>query len=91
MISANGDGSTGIVKEFSQYEDLQQLVELASQPLPERPDGIVTVVKYSSSQRQECRVTEADYERLARANPATLFLRCMEGKLHKQQNSLCYG
>lgn len=44
-------------------------------PLPERPDGIVCVVKYTTSVRADCRATEAEYERLARDNPATLFLR----------------
>ena len=72
-----GDSSF-VVKEFSQYEELEEIVQLASQPIPERLDGIVCVVKYSSVTRDDCRATEADYERLARANPATIFLRCMQ-------------
>jgi len=65
----------------STYEQLEEIVKLASQPLPERPDGIVAVAKYSkaspaSSDGEDCRATEAEYERLARQNPATLFLRC---------------
>jgi hypothetical protein len=67
-----------MIKEFSLYEELEEIVQLASQPIPERPDGIVCVVKYSSLQRDDCRATEGDYERLARENPATIFLRCME-------------
>ena len=63
------------IKEFSLFEQLQQIVELSSQPMPERPDGIVTVVKYTSSTREDCKSTEAQYERLARNNPATIFLR----------------
>ncbi len=47
-------------------------------PLPQRPDGIVTVAKYTSATRQNCIATEDQYERLARENPATLFLRCYE-------------
>jgi hypothetical protein len=50
---------------------------MSSLPLPERPDGIVTVVKYTSALPSEgSRGTEAEYERLARKNPSTLFLRC---------------
>jgi hypothetical protein len=67
-----------IVKEFSIYEELEEIVQLAAQPIPERPDGIVCVAKYSSIQRDDCQATEAEYERLARKNPATIFLRCME-------------
>ncbi len=67
-----------MVKEFSLYEELDEIVQLAGQPLPERPDGIVCVAKYTSMTRQECTVTEAEYERLARKNPAAIFLRCFE-------------
>ncbi|KAG7341634.1 hypothetical protein IV203_023587 [Nitzschia inconspicua] len=67
-----------MVKEFSEYEQLEEIVKLASQPIPERPDGIVVVAKFSSFKRPECTATEAEYERLARNNPATIFLRCME-------------
>lgn len=65
-----------MLKEFGEYEQLEEIVRLASQPLPERPDGIVVVAKYTSSIKEECRTTEAEYERLARNNPATIFLRC---------------
>ena len=71
-------GSTFIVKEFSVYEDLEEIVKLSSKPLPERPDGIVTIAKFTSSLRPECKATEAQYERLARENTAALFLRCFE-------------
>jgi hypothetical protein len=67
-----------VVKEFSRYEELEEIVKLASQPIPERPDGIVCVAKYSSATRPECRATEAEYERMARENPASVFLRCFE-------------
>ena len=73
-----GDSQNFMVKEFSQYEELEEIVGLASQPIPERPDGIVCVAKYSSASRKECRPTEPEYERLARDNPATVFLRCFE-------------
>ena len=51
---------------------------MASFPLPERPDGIVTIVKYTSASasNENCRTTESEYERLARKHPSTLFLRC---------------
>ena len=67
-----------MVKELSLIEELENIVQLASQPIPERPDGIVVVVKYSSANRQECRATEAEFERFARNNPASIFMRCME-------------
>jgi hypothetical protein len=60
----------------STFEQLQEIVSLAAQALPERPDGIVTVAKFTSAASQDCRATEAEFERLARKNPATLFLRC---------------
>lgn len=65
-----------IIREFSEYEQLEEIVKLAAQPLPERPDGIVTVAKYTSARVDDCRATEAEYERMARSNPATIFLRC---------------
>lgn len=74
----NDPSSSPIIKEFSQLDDLKDIVSLASQPLPERPDGIITVAKYSSATRQDCRATEAEYERMARRYPDTLFLRCFE-------------
>lgn len=67
-----------MVKELSLIEELENIVQLASLPIPERPDGIVVVVKYSSASREECRATEAEYERFARNNPASIFMRCME-------------
>lgn len=60
-------------------DQLEEIVSLAAQPLPERPDGIVLVAKYTSASKESdvaCRTTEAEYERLARKHPATLFLRC---------------
>mmetsp|Transcript_3205 Transcript_3205/g.3727 ORF Transcript_3205/g.3727 Transcript_3205/m.3727 type:complete len:255 (+) Transcript_3205:68-832(+) len=70
--------SSFILKEFNDYQDLETIIQLSSQPLPQRPDGIVTVAKYSSATRQNCVATEDEYERLARAKPASLFLRCFE-------------
>jgi hypothetical protein len=63
---------------LSTYEQLEEIVGLAAQSLPGRPDGIVTVAKFTSAQSDSCRSTEAEYERVARANPATLFLRCFK-------------
>ena len=61
-----------------EYEQLEEIVKLASSPLPERPDGIVAVAKFSSATLDACKATEAEYERLARDNPATIFLRCFQ-------------
>jgi len=60
----------------SAMEELEEIVKIAALPLPERPDGIVAVAKYTKASSPDCRSTEAEYERLARANPATIFLRC---------------
>lgn len=38
----------------------------------------MTIAKYTSSTRKDCVATEGQYERLARDNPASLFLRCFE-------------
>lgn len=67
-----------MVKEFSVFEQLQEIIKLAAEPLPERPDGIVCVAKFTSATREDCRATEAQYEQFARQNPATIFLRCFE-------------
>lgn len=73
-----GSESSKIIREFSTYDQLAQLVSLASKPLPQRPDGVVVVAKYTSAGQSACRDTEAGYERLARAHPDSLFLRCFE-------------
>ncbi len=70
--------SAFIIREFSIYDQLEDIVNLASKPLPDRPEGIVVIAKYTSSSNSDCRATEATYERLARDNPATLFLRCFQ-------------
>jgi hypothetical protein len=36
----------------------------------------VCVAKFTSATRDDCRATEAEFERMARANPATIFMRC---------------
>jgi hypothetical protein len=74
-----GEGdSSFMIQEFSTFDGLEQIVKLAAKPLPERPDGIVAVAKFTSSIRKDCRDTEAGYDRLARDNPDTVFLRCFE-------------
>jgi hypothetical protein len=65
-----------MVKEFDSYDQLQEVVKLAAMPLPERPDGIVCVAKITSAKYEDCRATEAEYERMARKNPSTIFMRC---------------
>lgn len=63
------------MRPFSQMEQLEELVELASQPLPRRDDGIVTIAKFTSVTADHCRASETIYDSMARENPATLFLR----------------
>jgi hypothetical protein len=43
-----------------------------------RAISLQRAAKYTSKTRLECRSTEAEYERIARQNPATVFLRCFE-------------
>ena len=81
--AARGDyygesGSSFMIREIGDYDDLQEIVKLTARGLPERPDGIVCVVKFTSSVREECVRSEAEYERMARENAATCFLRCFE-------------
>ena len=78
------DSST-IVRELASLDELENLVQLASQPIPERPDGIVVCVQYTSNSREECLATSMDYERLARNNLATIFLQCVEGKYEESK------
>jgi hypothetical protein len=87
MVGAPPQGDF-MVREFSEYEQLEEIVQLASQSIPERPDGIVCVAKYTSAARPECRATEPEYERLARSNSATIFLRCFE---EYENASLMFG
>ena len=72
------ESSTSLIQEFALYSQLEELTDLASNPLPGRPDGIVTICKFSSLSRPECQETELEYERLSRLHPDTLFLRCFE-------------
>ena len=81
FLEGRGDyyGESGlsfVIREFGAYDQLEGIVELTGRPLPERPDGIVCVAKYSSAMDPACVKTEAQYERLARDNPSTCFLRC---------------
>ncbi|GMH71538.1 hypothetical protein TL16_g05677 [Triparma laevis f. inornata] len=57
---------------------MKSIVDLSSRSLPQRPDGVVLVAKYSSISRTECASAEAGYERLAKENPDTLFMRSYE-------------
>jgi hypothetical protein len=62
----------------STMDQLAEIVRLSATPLPERPDGIVTVAKFTSALSTDARATEAEFERLARSNPASLFLRAFQ-------------
>jgi hypothetical protein len=65
-----------LIQTLRTYDQLQEIISITAQPLPERPDGIVAVAKFTSAANDVCRATEAEYEQLARKNPATIFLRC---------------
>ena len=63
------------INEFSSASDLLDILTLSSQPLPNRPDGVVVVVKYTSLTLSN---TECDYLNLSRDHPDTIFLRCFK-------------
>ncbi|GMI44573.1 hypothetical protein TrCOL_g2362 [Triparma columacea] len=63
------------INEFTSASDLHDILTLSSQPLPNRPDGVVVVVKYTSLTLSN---TECDYLNLSRAHPDTIFLRCFK-------------
>jgi hypothetical protein len=63
------------INEFTSASDLLDILTLSSQPLPNRPDGVVVVVKYTSLTLSN---TECDYLNLSRAHPDTIFLRCFK-------------
>jgi len=77
--SSGADGQNPdsfMIKPIVEYEALENIIKLASKPLPERPDGVVCIIRYTSNTRNDCIATENEYERLASSNPATIFLRC---------------
>ncbi len=47
---------------FSQ-DDLTNIVEQASRPLPNRPDGVVTCIMYSSTEDWACKTYDGEYDR----------------------------
>eukprot|EP00284_Hemiselmis_tepida_P018140 CAMPEP_0174941632 /NCGR_PEP_ID=MMETSP1355-20121228/72267_1 /TAXON_ID=464990 /ORGANISM="Hemiselmis tepida, Strain CCMP443" /LENGTH=119 /DNA_ID=CAMNT_0016188753 /DNA_START=65 /DNA_END=421 /DNA_ORIENTATION=+ len=64
------------VRDVAAEEDLLQIVELASQPLPNRPDGTVTVIMYTSVEDPANQAVEYEYERMSEQRPDCVFLRC---------------
>jgi hypothetical protein len=78
MDDPNDIAKTYIIRPFGTFSQLSEIVSLTSMPLPERPDGVVLVAKYSSTSLPNCVATERQYEDLARANPDALFLRSYE-------------
>ena len=67
-----------VISDFSLMEQLEEIVMLSSKAMPQRPDGLVCVAKWTSASRPECTQTESEYERLAREHPDTVFMRCFE-------------
>mmetsp|Transcript_10679 Transcript_10679/g.21972 ORF Transcript_10679/g.21972 Transcript_10679/m.21972 type:complete len:244 (+) Transcript_10679:79-810(+) len=60
------------LNEFSTVDELQSILSLSSQPMPNRPDGVVVVVKYTSISLNN---QEGGYISMSRDHPDTLFLR----------------
>ncbi|KAJ1494623.1 hypothetical protein T484DRAFT_1764968 [Baffinella frigidus] len=50
------------VRQVALEEDLMGVVAAAAQPLPNRPDGTVVVVLYSSEQDYGCMATDQEFE-----------------------------
>ncbi len=69
--------SSFMINEFAKSEELSEIVGLANQAMPKRPDGVIVVAKYTSV-APECTATEGGYESLARNNPDTVFLRAFQ-------------
>ena len=77
----NQHGAPKIFSSLQQSRLKQRHITLSDSPfvaLQERPDGIVTVAKFTSSTVDSARATEEEFDRLARQNPATLFIRCFQ-------------
>jgi hypothetical protein len=64
------------VRQVALEEDLMGVVAMAGQPLPNRPDGTVVVVAYSSTEDYGCMATDAEFGRLSEKYPDCVFLVC---------------
>ena len=68
--------SMSTVRQVALEEDLMGVVAMAGQPLPNRPDGTVVVVAYSSTEDYGCMATDAEFGRLSEKYPDCVFLVC---------------
>ena len=75
-----GNGRTCLrmsnVKGVARNEDILNVVQLAKKPLPNRPDGVVVCVQYSSSEDFGCKATDDEFDRLSEKMLDCIFLRC---------------
>jgi len=53
-----------------------QICTLASQPLPNRPDGTLVIVQYSSVGETSCKMADGEFDRLSTEYADCVFLRC---------------
>jgi len=58
--------------------DILNIASLASRPLPNRPDGTLVCVLYSSAEDLSLQAINSDFDRLAEAFPDCIFLRCFK-------------
>ena len=80
QLRVKGNGRTCLrmsnVKGVARNEDILNVVQLAKKPLPNRPDGVVVCVQYSSSEDFGCKATDDEFDRLSEKMLDCIFLRC---------------
>eukprot|EP00291_Cryptomonas_curvata_P019355 CAMPEP_0172163710 /NCGR_PEP_ID=MMETSP1050-20130122/7423_1 /TAXON_ID=233186 /ORGANISM="Cryptomonas curvata, Strain CCAP979/52" /LENGTH=127 /DNA_ID=CAMNT_0012833931 /DNA_START=231 /DNA_END=611 /DNA_ORIENTATION=- len=64
------------VQGIASQDDLSNIIKLASSPLPNRPDGTVVCVMYSSVDDWGCQSYDGEFDRLSLRHPDCVFLRC---------------
>jgi len=67
---------SGNVQGVASESDLLGVVALASNPLPNRPDGTVVTIQYSSNDDYTCKTIDQEFDRLSIQHPDCVFLRC---------------
>ncbi|EKX55415.1 hypothetical protein GUITHDRAFT_99193 [Guillardia theta CCMP2712] len=64
------------IRDVAMESDILNIASLASRPLPNRPDGTIVCVLYSSVEDMSLQAINMDFERLAEVFPDCIFLRC---------------
>jgi hypothetical protein len=64
------------VKGVASNEDIMNVVQLAKRAMPNRPDGVVVCVQYSSADDVTCMALDAELDRLSETHLDCIFMRC---------------